>query len=68
MSFSMLRQVFSQMFKKPFTNKFPAKYTPSSVTGYLKDVQSGKAKMIPPVETPPNFRGSGKTGFVGRWV
>ncbi|HMA83525.1 MAG TPA: 4Fe-4S binding protein [Candidatus Thermoplasmatota archaeon] len=57
MKFSMIPQVLSQMLKKPFTNKFPAKYIPSSVTGYLKDVQSGKAKMIPPVETPEGFRG-----------
>ncbi|MDG6218171.1 MAG: 4Fe-4S binding protein [Candidatus Thermoplasmatota archaeon] len=57
MKFSMLPQVFSQMFKKPFTNKFPAKYIPSSVTGYLKEVKTGKATMIPPVETPKGFRG-----------
>jgi NAD(P)H-quinone oxidoreductase subunit I len=57
MKFSMLPQVFSQMFKKPFTNKFPAKYIPPSVTRYLQDVQSGKATMIPPVETPEGFRG-----------
>jgi len=57
MRFSMLSQVFSQMFKKPFTNKFPAKYIPSSTTKFLEDVGAGRAKTIPPVETPPNFRG-----------
>jgi len=57
MKFSMLPQVFSQMFKKPWTNKFPAKYQPSSTTKYLQDVQAGKAKVNPPVETPPGFRG-----------
>lgn len=57
MKFSMIPQVLSQMFKKPFTNIFPAKYIPSSVTKYLDDVKSGKAKMIPPVKTPDGFRG-----------
>jgi ferredoxin len=57
MRFSMLPQVFKQMFKKPFTNKFPAKYAPPSTTKFLEDVQNGKASIIPPVETPPGFRG-----------
>ena len=57
MRFSMLPQVFVQMFKKPFTNKFPAKYTPPSTTKFLENVQNGKAKINPPVETPPGFRG-----------
>jgi formate hydrogenlyase subunit 6/NADH:ubiquinone oxidoreductase subunit I len=45
------------MFKKPWTNKFPAKYAPANTTKFLDDVAAGKAKIIPPVETPPNFRG-----------
>ena len=57
MKFSMLPQVFAQMFKKPFTNKFPAKYIPSSTTKFLGDVGSGKAEIIPPIETPDGFRG-----------
>ncbi|MDG6228879.1 MAG: 4Fe-4S binding protein [Candidatus Thermoplasmatota archaeon] len=57
MKFSMLPQVFGQMFKKPFTNKFPAKYAPDNVTGFLSDVGAGKASINPPVETPPGFRG-----------
>lgn len=57
MKFSMLPQVLGQMFKRPFTNKFPAKYTPKNVTGFLKDVGEGKAKIIPAVSTPENFRG-----------
>ena len=57
MKFSMLPQVFAQMFKKPFTNKFPAKYQPSSTTKFLADVGAGKAKIIPPIETPEGFRG-----------
>ena len=57
MKFSMLPQVFAQMFKKPWTNKFPAKYQPSSTTKFLADVSAGKAKIIPPIETPEGFRG-----------
>jgi formate hydrogenlyase subunit 6/NADH:ubiquinone oxidoreductase subunit I len=57
MRFSMLPSVFAQMFKKPWTNKFPAKYTPSNTTQFLKDVSEGKAEIIPPVQTPNGFRG-----------
>jgi len=57
MGFSMLGQVFTQMFKKPWTNKFPAKYAPGNTTKFLEDVGAGKAKIVPPVETPPGFRG-----------
>ena len=57
MKLSMIPQVISQMFKHPFTNLFPAKYVPSSVTKFLEDVNTGKAKIIPPVETPKGFRG-----------
>jgi formate hydrogenlyase subunit 6/NADH:ubiquinone oxidoreductase subunit I len=45
------------MFKKPWTNKFPAKYAPDNTTQFLADVGAGKAELIPPIETPPNFRG-----------
>ncbi|MEF8879187.1 MAG: 4Fe-4S binding protein [Candidatus Thermoplasmatota archaeon] len=61
MRFSMLPQVFKQMFKKPWTNKFPAKYIPDNVTQYLKDVAEGKKEMNPPIETPEGFRG--KIGY-----
>lgn len=57
MRFSMLPQVFAQVFKKPFTNKFPAKYTPASTTKFMENVQNGKTKIIPPVEAPEGFRG-----------
>ena len=57
MGFSMLGQVFVQMFKKPWTNKFPAKYQPSNTTKYLEAVGKGQAKLNPPVETPKDFRG-----------
>ncbi len=57
MRFSMLPKVFAQMFKKPWTNKFPAKYIPPSTTKFFEDVGAGKAKIIPAVETPEGFRG-----------
>lgn len=57
MKFSMLPKAFSQMFKRPWTNKFPAKYAPANTTKFLANVSAGKAKLIPPVETPPGFRG-----------
>ena len=57
MRFTMVPRVFAQMFKKPWTNKFPAKYQPSNTTKYLENVSSGKIKINPPVQTPPGFRG-----------
>lgn len=57
MRLAMLPRVFAQMFKRPYTNKFPAKYAPSSTTRFLEKVGEGKAKMIPPIETPEGFRG-----------
>jgi len=57
MGFSMLGPAFRQMFKKPWTNKFPAKYAPKNTTQFLADVGAGKAKLIPPVATPDGFRG-----------
>lgn len=57
MKFSMLPQVVAQLFKKPWTNKFPAKYQPNNTTKFLKDVGEGKAKINPPIKTPENFRG-----------
>jgi len=57
MKFSMLSQVFSQMFKKPFTNRFPAKYAPKNTTKFLEEVGAGRAEIIPPIEVPNGFRG-----------
>ncbi|OYT57541.1 NADH-quinone oxidoreductase [Euryarchaeota archaeon ex4484_162] len=57
MRFAMIPELLMQMFKKPFTNRFPAKYIPSSTTKFLEDVEKGKTKIIPPVETPHGFRG-----------
>ncbi|UCH72279.1 MAG: 4Fe-4S binding protein [Thermoplasmatales archaeon] len=57
MAFSMLGSVFRQMFKKPWTNKFPVKYTPKNTTKLLEAVGAGKIKINPPIETPAGFRG-----------
>lgn len=57
MRFSMVPELLKQLFKKPFTNKFPAKYAPPSTKEFLEAVKKGKIKIVPPVETPPGFRG-----------
>lgn len=57
MRFAMVTQLLTQMFKKPFTNKFPAKYTPASTTKFLEDVKNGRVSIIAPVEVPSGFRG-----------
>jgi len=54
---AMLRTLFSQMLRKPFTNLFPVKYAPKSVNAFLRDVDNGRKKMNPPVAVPPGFRG-----------
>lgn len=50
-------ELIRQLFREPATNKFPAKYLPPTVTGFLNDVGAGKATLIPPIPTPPKFRG-----------
>jgi Pyruvate/2-oxoacid:ferredoxin oxidoreductase delta subunit len=57
MKFSMLPHVFAQMFKKPYTNKFPVKYTPPNTTKLLEAVGKGEVEIIPPIPTPEGFRG-----------
>ncbi|MEA1993700.1 MAG: 4Fe-4S binding protein [Euryarchaeota archaeon] len=54
----MILRVIKQLFKKPFTNKFPAKYAPSSTTKFLQDIEAGKVEIIPPIEIPSKFRGA----------
>ncbi len=54
---AMLTEVWKLVFKRPFTNRFPAKYAPKNVHHFLRRVQEGKEKIVPPVPTPPNFRG-----------
>ncbi len=53
----MFHKVWKLMFKKPKTNKFPAKYAPRDVHYFLFRVQRGKARIVPPVPPPPKFRG-----------
>jgi len=53
----MFFEVIAQAFKKPATNKFPAKYLPKTITGFLGKVQTGEAQIIAPVEQPKNMRG-----------
>lgn len=57
MRLAMIPTLLGQLFKKPHTNKFPAKYAPDNTTKFLADVSEGKATMIPPVNTPDGFRG-----------
>jgi NAD(P)H-quinone oxidoreductase subunit I len=53
----MFPELLKQLFRTPATNTFPAKYLPPSVTGFLKKVGAGQATLVPPVQTPPKFRG-----------
>ncbi len=55
--FPMFGQLIKQLFHKPFTNKFPVKYTPNDVTALMEKVESGEVKINPPVELPESFRG-----------
>jgi ferredoxin len=57
MRFSMIPIVLAQMLKKPFTNKFPVKYAPSSPSRFLEKVEKGEIKINPPVPVPERFRG-----------
>lgn len=54
---TMQKELFKQLFRKAFTNKFPVKHAPKSVNALLKDVKSGKKKLNPPIPTPEGFRG-----------
>ncbi|MGC9529338.1 MAG: 4Fe-4S binding protein [Candidatus Bipolaricaulaceae bacterium] len=53
----ILKTLFSQLLTRPVTNRFPAKYMPKSLTGFLAQVQAGKATLVPPLPTPAKFRG-----------
>lgn len=54
---TMLFELVRQMFEKPATNKFPAKYAPKTVHGLIAAVQAGKTKLNPPIPVPEGFRG-----------
>ena len=49
--------VLKQLFLKPATNEFPAKYAPASIIQFLDKVTKGELKLIPPIPVPPQFRG-----------
>lgn len=49
--------LISQLLTRRVTNRFPAKYMPRSVTGFLVKVEQGKAKLVPPIPVPEKFRG-----------
>ncbi len=53
----IIRKILKQLFKKPYTNLFPAKYAPDSVLKLFQLLEEGKAELIPPVEVPPDYRG-----------
>jgi len=55
--FAVPKELLKQLFKKPETNPFPTKFTPSNVTKLLEKVGKGEAKINPPIETPEGFRG-----------
>lgn len=57
MRFAMVGELLRQLFKRPFTNLFPAKYAPPSTNEFLRAVKKGEKKINPPIETPPGFRG-----------
>jgi ferredoxin len=54
---TMQKELLKQLFKRAFTNKFPAKHIPGSVSGFLERVGKGEARINPPVPTPEGFRG-----------
>ena len=53
----MMPELVRQLFRKPATNAFPARYLPPSVTEFLSQVAKGEAAINPPVPVPPKFRG-----------
>jgi len=55
--FDMAKELARQLFRKPATNAFPTKHAPGNVTKLLERVKKGEAKINPPIETPPGFRG-----------
>ena len=57
MSFPMVAQLLSQLFRKPNTNPFPAPQLPPTVTGFLGQVANGEAAINPPVPVPDKLRG-----------
>ncbi|MDI9632635.1 MAG: 4Fe-4S dicluster domain-containing protein [Methanolinea sp.] len=53
----LVPELLRQLFRRPATNLFPAKYLPRSVRRFLRDAGEGRARIHPPVPTPPQYRG-----------
>lgn len=53
----MIKILLKQLFLKPATNMFPAKYAPESATEFLRKVGDKSVMMIPPVPVPEGYRG-----------
>jgi formate hydrogenlyase subunit 6/NADH:ubiquinone oxidoreductase subunit I len=51
------KTIVKQLFQKPATNIFPAKYAPESTLSFLDRVARQEVKLHPPVAIPPGFRG-----------
>jgi formate hydrogenlyase subunit 6/NADH:ubiquinone oxidoreductase subunit I len=49
--------VIRQLFQKPATNIFPAKYAPESTLSFLDKVAKQELELHPPIALPPRFRG-----------
>lgn len=49
--------ILKQLFLRPATNIFPAKYAPESILSFLDAVARQKVKLHPPVAVPSGFRG-----------
>jgi formate hydrogenlyase subunit 6/NADH:ubiquinone oxidoreductase subunit I len=51
------KTILKQLFQKPATNIFPAKYAPESTLSFLDKVTRQEVKLHPPVAIPLKFRG-----------
>ena len=49
--------IIKQLFQKPATNLFPAKYAPESTLDLLDKVAKQEVTLNPPIAVPPQFRG-----------
>jgi formate hydrogenlyase subunit 6/NADH:ubiquinone oxidoreductase subunit I len=52
-----VKTILRQLFQKPATNIFPAKYAPESTLAFLDMVARQEVALHPPVTLPPAFRG-----------
>ena len=58
MKLPMLPELLKQFGRKTSTNAFPARHLPPTVTGFLDDVEAGRAEINPPIPIPEKgFKG-----------